>query len=41
MDEEIIDLQVANKKLVDIDKDISKAREAQNKFLEELGLPPI
>jgi type I restriction enzyme M protein len=30
-----------NKKMVDIDKEISKARERHNKFLEELGLPPI
>ena len=41
LDEEIIDLNVVNKKLVDLDKDISKARETHNKFLKELGLPPI
>ena len=41
LDEEIIDLKVVNKKLVDLDKDITKARETHNKFLKELGLPPI
>ena len=41
LDEEIIDLKVVNKKLVDIEKDISIAREKHNQFLKELGLPPI
>ncbi|MDN5291626.1 MAG: type restriction enzyme protein [Anaerophaga sp.] len=41
LDEEIIDLKEVNKKLLDIDKEISEARERHNKFLEELGLPPI
>ena len=41
LEEEIIDLKEVNKKLVDLDKDIAKARETHNKFLEELGLPPI
>jgi len=41
LDEEIIDLKEVNKKLVDLDKDITKARETHNKFLKELGLPPI
>jgi len=41
LDEEIIDLKVVNKKLVDLDKDITKARETHNQFLKELGLPPI
>jgi type I restriction enzyme M protein len=41
LDEEIIDLKVANKKLVYLDKYITKARETLNKFLNELGLPPI
>ena len=41
LDEEIIDLKEVNKKLVDLDKDINKARETHNKFLKELGLPPI
>jgi type I restriction enzyme M protein len=41
LDEEIIDLTEVNKKLVDLDKDITKARETHNKFLKELGLPPI
>ena len=41
LDEEIIDLKVVNKKLVDLDKEINKARETHNQFLKELGLPPI
>jgi len=41
LDEEIIDLKEVNKKLIDLDKDITKARETHNKFLKELGLPPI
>ena len=41
LDEEMIDLKEVNKKLVDLDKDINKARETHNKFLKELGLPPI
>lgn len=41
LDEKIIDLHEVNAKLVDLDKDINKARETHNKFLEELGLPPI
>jgi Type I restriction-modification system methyltransferase subunit len=41
LDEELIDLKEVNKKLVDLDKDIAKARETHNKFLKELGLPPI
>lgn len=41
LDEEIIDLKEVNKKLVDLDKEIAKARETHNKFLEELGLPPV
>jgi type I restriction enzyme M protein len=41
LDEEIIDLKEVNKKLVDLDKNITKARETHNKFLKELGLPPI
>ncbi|NLI87067.1 MAG: SAM-dependent DNA methyltransferase, partial [Bacteroidales bacterium] len=41
LDEEIIDLEEVNKKLVDLDKDINKARETHNQFLKELGLPPI
>jgi type I restriction enzyme M protein len=41
LDEEIIDLHEVNKKLVDLDKAVNKAREAHNKFLKELGLPPI
>jgi len=41
LDEEIIDLEEVNKKLVDLDKEINKARETHNQFLKELGLPPI
>jgi type I restriction enzyme M protein len=41
LDDEIIDLIEVNKKLVDLDKDITKARETHNQFLKELGLPPI
>jgi type I restriction enzyme M protein len=41
LDEEIIDLKEVNKKLVDLEKDINKARETYNKFLQELGLSPI
>lgn len=41
IDEEIIDLKEVNKTLVDLEKDIKKARETHNKFLEELGLQPI
>ncbi|MCK6380172.1 MAG: type I restriction-modification system subunit M N-terminal domain-containing protein [Leptospiraceae bacterium] len=41
LDEELIDLKEVNKKLVDLDKDINKVRETHNKFLKELGLPPI
>lgn len=40
-DEEAIDLQAVNAKLVDLEKDIAKARETHNQFLKELGLPPI
>lgn len=41
LDEEVIDLKEVNKKLVDLEKDMNKARDLHNKFLEELGLPPI
>ncbi len=41
VEEEKIDLKVVNKKLVDIEKNIVKAREMHNRFLRELGLPPI
>ena len=41
LDEEIIDLHEVNSKLVDLDKDISKARETHNQFLKELGLTSI
>ncbi|MCX7638581.1 MAG: type I restriction-modification system subunit M [Cyclobacteriaceae bacterium] len=41
VEEEIIDLYEVNKKLVEIEKEINKARETHNQFLKELGLPPI
>ena len=41
LDEEIIDLKAVNKKIVDLDKEINIAKETHNKFLKELGLPPI
>jgi type I restriction enzyme M protein len=41
IDEEIIDLKEVNTKLVDLDKNIAKAREEHNQFLKELGLPTI
>ncbi|SFV33343.1 type I restriction-modification system subunit M [Thermoflavifilum thermophilum] len=40
-EEEIIDLKEVNKKLVELEKEITKARETHNTFLKELGLPPI
>jgi type I restriction enzyme M protein len=40
-DEEIIDLNVVNQKLVDLEGEIAKARETHNQFLKELGLPSI
>jgi type I restriction enzyme M protein len=40
-DEEIIDLYAVNKKLVDLEGQIAKARETHNGFLKELGLPTI
>jgi len=41
IDEEMIDLQAVNQKIVTLDKEINKARDAHNQFLTELGLPPI
>jgi type I restriction enzyme M protein len=41
LDEEIIDLKEVNEKLVEIEKDILRARNTHNQFLKELGLPPI
>jgi len=37
----MVDLEEVNKKLIDIEKETYNAREAHNKFLKELGLPPI
>lgn len=41
IDEVQIDLLEVNKKLVDIEKEIAKARDTHNGFLKELGLPPV
>jgi type I restriction enzyme M protein len=41
VDEEIIDLQAVNTKLVDIEERITKAREMHNGFLRELALKEI
>jgi type I restriction enzyme M protein len=41
VDEEKIDLQEINKRLVDIEKKITDARNTHNEFLKELGLPPV
>lgn len=40
-DEEQIDLKEVNKKLVDINKKIEESTKKHNKFLKDLGLPPI
>lgn len=39
--EEIIDLQTVNEKLIGLEDKISKAKDKHNKFLDELGLPPL
>lgn len=39
--EEIIDLKAVNKQLVEIERKASEAANKHNKFLKELGLPPI
>jgi len=41
IEEETIDLLEVHKKLVDIDKKATEAAKRHNKFLKELGLPPI
>ncbi len=41
LDEEVIDLEEVNKRLVDIERDITKARNKHNEFLKELGLPEL
>jgi type I restriction enzyme M protein len=41
VDEEKIDLLEINKRLVEIEKKTADARNAHNRFLKELGLPPI
>lgn len=40
-DEEIIDLCKVNERLTEIEKEIIKARDKHNKYLEELGLPKL
>lgn len=40
-EEKPIDLQEVHDKLVEIEKEIVKARDKHNKFLKELGLPPL
>lgn len=40
-DEDPVDLIEINKKLLSIEKEIVRARGTHNKFLEELGLPPV
>jgi type I restriction enzyme M protein len=40
-EEETIDLKKVHDQLVDIDKKAKEARDKHNKFLKELGLPPI
>jgi type I restriction enzyme M protein len=39
--EEEIDLAATHAKLVEIDEAIRKATKEHNKFLKELGLPPL
>ncbi len=41
VDEEKIDLEEVNKRLVDLEQIITEARDKHNGFLKELGLPPI
>ena len=40
-EEKTIDLQDVHDKLVEIEKEIVKARDKHNEFLKELGLPPL
>ena len=40
-EEKTIDLQEVHDKLVEIEKEIIKARDKHNEFLKELGLPPL
>lgn len=40
-DEETIDLKAVHDKLVEIERKAKEARDKHNKFLKELGLPPI
>ena len=39
--EEEIDLKATHGELVKIEKEIQKARDSHNKYLKELGLPPL
>ena len=40
-EEKTIDLLEVHDKLVEIEKEIVKARDKHNEFLKELGLPPL
>ncbi len=40
-EEEVVDLQQVNKELNEIEKEIIKARDEHNRYLEELGLPKL
>ena len=39
--EEKIDLNEVNKKLIDLEKEIIKAKNKHNEYLKELGLAPL
>jgi type I restriction enzyme M protein len=39
--EEEIDLKATHGELVKIEEEIRKARDSHNKYLKELGLPPL
>jgi type I restriction enzyme M protein len=39
--EEEIDLKATHRELVTIEKEIRAARDRHNKYLKELGLPPL
>jgi type I restriction enzyme M protein len=41
VEDEIIDLNEVNQKLIEIQKKSAEAAEKHNAFLKELGLPPI
>jgi len=41
VEEEPIDLQAVNQKLLELESTLARARDTHNQFLKELGLPPI